>query len=75
MTHNMHRKRNVTVVETPEFQRRAGAIMDETERHALIDFIARHPMAGIGIGGGVRKVRFARPGGGKMLSESYGAKP
>lgn len=58
-------ERIVTVVETPEFQRRAGAIMDEAERHALIDFIARNPMAGVAIGGGVRKVRFAKPGGGK----------
>ncbi|MCR4376731.1 MAG: type II toxin-antitoxin system RelE/ParE family toxin [Rhodospirillales bacterium] len=65
MTHNMPPERIVTVVETPEFQRRAGAIMDETERHALIDFIARNPMAGVAIGGGVRKVRFAKPGGGK----------
>jgi hypothetical protein len=65
VTHNIQSKRIVTVVETPEFQRRAGAIMDEEERHALIDFIARNPMAGVAIGGGVYKARFARPGGGK----------
>ena len=55
----------VTVAETPEFQRRARAIMSDEERLALIDFIARNPTAGVSIGGGIRKVRFARDGGGK----------
>lgn len=55
----------ITVAETPEFQRRARAIMSDEERMALIDFIARNPTAGISIGGGVRKLRFARDGGGK----------
>lgn len=55
----------VTVVETPEFQRRARAILTEAERMALIDFVARYPMSGVSIGGGVRKARFARAGGGK----------
>ncbi|MDR9427109.1 MAG: type II toxin-antitoxin system RelE/ParE family toxin [Salibaculum sp.] len=32
---------------------------------ALIDYIARNPTAGVSLGGGVRKVRFARAGGGK----------
>ena len=32
---------------------------------ALIDFVARNPATGVSIGGGVRKFRFARPGGGK----------
>jgi hypothetical protein len=55
----------VTVVETPEFQRRARSLMSEEERLALIDFVARNPTAGVSIGGGVRKFRFARDGGGK----------
>lgn len=55
----------MTVVETPEFQRRAGRIMSDADRLALIDFVARNPMSGIAIGGGVRKLRFAREGGGK----------
>ncbi|GGB63732.1 hypothetical protein GCM10011316_39450 [Roseibium aquae] len=55
----------VTVAETPEFQRRARAIMSDDERMALIDFIARNPTAGISLGGGIRKVRFARVGSGK----------
>jgi len=44
----------VTVVETPEFLRRARAILTEAERMELIDFVARHPMSGVAIGGGVR---------------------
>jgi hypothetical protein len=55
----------LTVVETPEFQRRARAIMGDEERMALIDFVARNPGTGVPIGGGVRKFRFARPGAGK----------
>jgi hypothetical protein len=55
----------VTVVETPEFQRRARAIMSDEERLALIDFVARTPTAGVAIGGGIRKFRFAREGSGK----------
>ena len=35
----------VTVVEMPEFQRRARAIMSDAERMELIDFIARNPLS------------------------------
>jgi len=54
-----------TVVELPEFLRRAKAIMAEEERAALVDFVAANPEAGISLGGGLRKLRFARPGSGK----------
>ncbi|MBH9536967.1 type II toxin-antitoxin system RelE/ParE family toxin [Novosphingopyxis sp. YJ-S2-01] len=54
-----------TVVELPEFLRRAKAIMDDTERIALVNFVAAQPDSGISLGGGLRKMRFARPGGGK----------
>lgn len=54
-----------TVVELPEFLRRAKAIMTDEDRAALVDFIAANPEAGIALGGGLRKVRFAREGGGK----------
>lgn len=54
-----------TVVELPEFLRRAKAIMGDEERAALVDFVAAHPEAGVSLGGGLRKLRFARPGGGK----------
>lgn len=54
-----------TVVELPEFLRRAKAILSDDERFALVDFLAANPAAGISLGGGLRKVRFAREGGGK----------
>ncbi|MEZ5736677.1 MAG: type II toxin-antitoxin system RelE/ParE family toxin [Novosphingobium sp.] len=54
-----------TVVELPEFLRRAKDIMSEKERSALVDFVAANPEAGVSLGGGLRKVRFARAGGGK----------
>lgn len=54
-----------TVVELPEFLRRAKAIMSETEQVALVDYIAGNPEAGVSLGGGLRKVRIAREGGGK----------
>lgn len=57
----------VTIVETPLFLRQAADIWDEDDRAALVDFIARNPESGDVIPGtgGVRKVRWSRPGGGK----------
>lgn len=55
----------ITVAETEEFQRKARALLSEEERTELIDFITRNPTAGVAIGGGVRKFRYARKGGGK----------
>jgi hypothetical protein len=57
--------RSQTVVELPEFLRRAKAIMTDDERTGVVDFIAGNPEAGISLGGGLRKVRIAREGGGK----------
>ena len=54
-----------TVVELPEFLRRAKALMSDEERLALVDYVAANPEAGISLGGGLRKVRIAREGGGK----------
>ena len=54
-----------TVVELPEFLRRAKVIMSDDDRFALVDFLAANPEAGILLGGGLRKIRFAREGGGK----------
>lgn len=54
-----------TVVELPEFLRRAKAIMPDAERAALVDYIAANPEAGVSLGGGLRKVRIPREGGGK----------
>lgn len=54
-----------TVVELPEFIRRAKAIMTDGERVALVDYIAANPEVGVSLGGGLRKVRIPREGGGK----------
>jgi len=48
------------VVELPEFQRRAKAIMSDREREAAIVWIAENPEAGTSLGGGLRKVRIPR---------------
>ena len=54
-----------TVVELPEFQKRAKAIMSDSERHGAIDYIAANPESGAPLGGGLRKVLIPREGGGK----------
>lgn len=54
-----------TVVELPEFLRRAKAMMSDEERAALVDYIAANPEAGVSLGGVLRKVRVARQRGGK----------
>ncbi len=55
-----------TVVETPEFIKRAHAIgMSNEDRLDVIDQLATNPEAGISLGGGLRKVRVARQGSGK----------
>ncbi len=54
-----------TVVELPEFQRRAKSMMSDGEREAMIDWIAANPEGGISLGGGLRKIRIPREGGGK----------
>ena len=60
-------RRLITVAETPLFNRQALDVWSDAEREAFIDFIARNPEEGdlIPETGGVRKVRWARPGGGK----------
>lgn len=54
-----------TIVELPEFVRRAKAVMNDEERMALVNYIAANPEAGVSLGGGLRKVRVPREGGGK----------
>jgi hypothetical protein len=60
-------RRFITVVETPLFSRQALDVWDDAEYEAFIDFIARNPEEGdlIPETGGVRKIRWARPGSGK----------
>jgi len=57
----------MTVVETAEFLRRVKTLLSESERAALVAFIAANPEVGeiIPETGGVRKIRWALPGMGK----------
>ena len=58
----------ITVVEFDSFIRSAAmAGMSEAERGELVDFLARNPLAGdlVRGTGGLRKIRWARPGEGK----------
>jgi hypothetical protein len=57
----------VSVVETPEFLSVTRKILDDDERDALVDYLARHPASGdlIPGTGGVRKLRWALEGRGK----------
>ena len=63
----MDRRPLHTVVETPEFQRRAGGRLVRREIDRFIDYIAANPDAGeVMTGtGGARKVRWAAQGRGK----------
>ncbi|HZE55068.1 MAG TPA: type II toxin-antitoxin system RelE/ParE family toxin [Bradyrhizobium sp.] len=60
-------RRYITVAEMPLFSRQAGDVWDDAEREAFIEFIARNPEQGdlIPETGGVRKIRWVRPGSGK----------
>lgn len=57
----------LTVIETPIFLRYAAKVWDELEREEFITWLAEHPDAGdvIPATGGLRKVRWSRPGMGK----------
>lgn len=56
-----------TVIETPIFSRYASEVWTDEEREAFVDWIASHPAVGdvIPASGGLRKVRWTRPGMGK----------
>lgn len=56
-----------TVIETEIFKRYAGDIWSDPEREDFITWIAANPLAGDVIpgSGGLRKVRWSRPGMGK----------
>ena len=60
-------RRLITVAETPLFSRQALDVWDDAEREVFIDFIARNPEEGdlIPETGGVRKIRWMRPGSGR----------
>jgi hypothetical protein len=56
-----------TVAELPEYQRRAGKLLSEDERHDLVSYLAAFPKDGDLIRGtsGIRKLRWRRSGQGK----------
>jgi hypothetical protein len=60
-------RRFITVAETPLFTRQAREVWDDSEREAFVEFIAQNPKEGdvIPETGGVRKIRWIRPGSGK----------
>jgi hypothetical protein len=57
----------MTVIETPSFLRDAKRLLNDEERREIIAFLAQNPNVGSVLKGtgGIRKVRFAREGGGK----------
>jgi hypothetical protein len=57
----------ITVIETPSFLHDSKKHLDDDERKELVSFLAYNPTVGdlIQGTGGVRKVRWAREGGGK----------
>jgi hypothetical protein len=56
-----------TIVEFPEFIRRASDILSETEKQALIDYLSVYPHSGdiMKDTGGIRKLRWRYGGKGK----------
>ncbi len=57
----------MTVIETGRFLKDADSLMPEPDRARLVEFIGANPEAGdlIPETGGIRKLRWALPGGGK----------
>lgn len=62
-----YHKTMLTIVELPEFQRRAEALITEQEKQSIINYLALHPHAGVIMKGtgGIRKLRWATGGKGK----------
>jgi hypothetical protein len=56
-----------TIVELPEFQRRALALLTDSEKQGIISYLAAHPQSGAIMQGtgGVRKFRWASGNKGK----------
>lgn len=56
-----------TIVELPQYLREAKRLLSEKEREAIINYLATNPKAGVIMQGtgGIRKLRWTRPGTGK----------
>jgi len=57
----------ITIAEAEPFQRKVGRLLTDSEKAELIAYLAMQPNAGVLIQGtgGIRKLRWARSGGGK----------
>lgn len=57
----------ITVAETAPFANKISRLLSDEERNDLIAYLSEHPNAGVLIQGtgGIRKLRWARQGGGK----------
>lgn len=57
----------ITIAETAPFQRKIASLLSDEERGDLITYLAEPPSAGglVEGTGGIRKLRWARQGGGK----------
>ena len=60
-----------TVVETPAYLGAAKGVLTEAERIAVVNMVAENPLAGIPLGGGVRKARFGKSGRGKSGGRTH----
>ena len=56
-----------TIVELPEFQKKAGTLLDAETKLSIINYLAFHPLSGYLIQGtgGIRKLRWSAQGRGK----------
>lgn len=57
----------ITIAETEPYRRKATKLLSEEEKNDLMAYLAEHPTSGVLIRGtnGIRKLRWARDGGGK----------
>ena len=57
----------ITVAETEPFQKKANQLLSDGEKSDLIAYLSENPQSGVLIQntGGIRKLRWARSGGGK----------
>ena len=56
-----------TIVELPEFQKRASNLLEASEKSSIISYLASHPQSGdlMQGTGGIRKLRWSAQGRGK----------
>ena len=71
-----YNSRWISIVEVPEFRRRAAALLGSEELTVLIDYLAANPGSGdlIQGTGGVRKLRWAYGARGKSAGSLFGGK-